>query len=104
MTAPRHNDIRCFCARQPLLAMYGVDKDKRPFIHIRVYKQQRLYAEVYIDGDAGVQIRCRDCFRMHKVRIISGRPVMELLPDSSDTRGAGTEPSDVAPAAPVPVR
>lgn len=67
--------MRCFCARKPLLAIYGRDlKSGELFIHIRVYKQTKVYAEIYISANAEIKILCRECLRLHKVKIIQGVP------------------------------
>lgn len=73
------NEIRCFCTRHPMLAIYGVDKDGKPFIHIKVYKQSRIYAEVFIGAEAEIKIRCRECLRLHKIKIVSGRPSISVV-------------------------
>jgi len=74
MNKSHQDELRCFCARKPLLAVYGVDKKNKPYIHIKVFKQARIYAEVFISADAETKIRCRDCFRLHKITIVSGHP------------------------------
>ncbi len=79
--------LRCFCARKPMLARYGNDKGKL-YIHVRVYKQERVFAEVLVT-DGIVKLRCRDCFRWHTVKIVQPNRVTleestppEALPDS----------------------
>lgn len=63
----RH-DLRCFCRRQPLLAVYGIDERGKSYIHIKVYKNRRIFGEILITtGDA--QIRCRECLRWYRVEI-----------------------------------
>lgn len=94
----RNRDIRCICARKPLLAVYGVDREGKPFIHVKVYKQSRLYAELFIDGNATCRIRCRECLRLQKVKIVSGRPLLEEERQAMDTLGADpTAPNVAAP-------
>lgn len=59
---PSQHDLRCFCKRRPLLALYGLDESGQTYIHIKVFKQGRVYGEaVYYGGR--VKIRCRECFR-----------------------------------------
>lgn len=65
---PERQELRCFCARQPLLACYGNDKGNL-YVHVLVYKQNRIYAEVLVT-DGVVQLRCRECLRWHKVKIV----------------------------------
>ena len=77
MGADRKNEIRCICSRHPLLATYGIGKDGSPFIHMKVFKQSRIYGEIFVSADAVVRIRCRECLRLQKVKIISGRPSIE---------------------------
>lgn len=60
------NELRCFCARNPLLATYGIDEHGKLYIHVKVYKQQRVYGEVFIT-EGTVRLHCRECFRWHKV-------------------------------------
>lgn len=62
------HDLRCFCGRTPLLAIYGLDKDGNLFVHVRVYKGKRLYHESYTTGGV-VKLRCRECLRWHRVLI-----------------------------------
>lgn len=58
--------LSCFCARKPLLAFYGIDDRGRVFVHVKVYKQNRIYGEtLHYDGE--IHIRCRECFRWHRV-------------------------------------
>lgn len=72
-------EVRCFCARTPLLAVYGVGEDGEPFLHVKVYKQSRIYAELYIDGDAKCRITCRECLRVHSIRIITNATQAAIL-------------------------
>lgn len=77
-------EIRCFCNKHPLLAICGRDnKTGEPFVHIKTWKQGRLYVEAVVTSGV-VRIRCRDCFRWHTVRIIrdSVRIKEEKLPES----------------------
>lgn len=77
-------EVRCFCQRKPLLAVCGRDsKSGEPFVHIKTWKQQRLYAEVVVTSGV-VRIHCRECLRWHTIRIVrlkvDVRP--EELPES----------------------
>lgn len=61
-------DLRCFCRRQPILAKYGLGGDGKPFVHLKVHKQGRVYGEV-VFTEGIVRIRCRECLRWYTVRI-----------------------------------
>jgi hypothetical protein len=54
--------------------MYGLDRKGRLFVHIKVFKQNRVYGEMLVHGGE-VKIRCRECLRWHNITILS--------PDSS---------------------
>jgi hypothetical protein len=64
----RH-ELRCFCARKPLLAMYGVDKHDKLYVHVRIYKASRVFGEVVVT-EGTVHLRCRECFRWQRVIIV----------------------------------
>ena len=90
---PSEHDLRCFCGRSPLLAIYGVDDNGDLFIHVRVYKGKRLYHEsVHVGGI--VKLRCRECFRWHRVLIRTRTMRAELTVDR--------DPPDVSPITPEP--
>lgn len=56
------------CSLTPLLAIYGADSDGKLYIHVKVYKQGRVYGEILaIEGT--VKVRCRECYRWHTVNI-----------------------------------
>ena len=66
--------MRCICRHKPLLAVCGSDDDG-VFIHVKVYKQNRLYAELF--SRHPITIRCRDCMRFWNIAIPeSNRPRM----------------------------
>lgn len=62
------HELRCFCGRSPLLAIYGLDNAGLLYIHVRVFKAKRLYHESYTQGGL-VRLRCRECLRWHRVVI-----------------------------------
>lgn len=64
----REKELRCFCSREPLLATYGVDSKGKLFLHIKIWKQRRIFGELVIEGGR-VKLRCRECLRWHVVRI-----------------------------------
>jgi hypothetical protein len=76
----RGQQLRCFCAHKPLLGIYGIDNRGKLFVHIKVYKADRVFGEVIVTGD--VKIRCRDCYRWHTVVII--QPDRAVLQESTD--------------------
>jgi hypothetical protein len=48
--------------------MYGVDRTGLLYVHVRVFKQDRIFGEIFATGGV-VRICCRDCLRWHKVTI-----------------------------------
>lgn len=64
------HELRCFCRGTPLLAIYGVEPSGKLYIHIKIYKQGRVYGETY-HTDGTVKIKCRNCARWQRVRIVS---------------------------------
>lgn len=71
------NELRCFCGRQPLLATYGVDEKGKLYIHVKIFKQRRIFGEILVT-EGEVSLHCRECLRWHTVKIRpSGTPVLE---------------------------
>lgn len=66
MQKTREKALRCFCRGEPLLATYGVDGRGELFVHVKIYKQSRIYGELVFTGGV-VKIRCRNCLRWHRV-------------------------------------
>lgn len=63
----RHEkELRCFCRSEPLLATYGIDSKGQLFVHVKIYKQNRIYGELVFEGGVA-KIRCRNCLRWHRV-------------------------------------
>jgi len=60
------NDLRCFCPEKPLLATYGIDEDRQLYIHVRIWKQNRIFGEMIVKSGI-VKIHCRCCLRWHTV-------------------------------------
>lgn len=60
-------ELRCSCSSTPLLARWGMAKDGTAFVHIKVYKQKRLYVEMVVTDGNEFRIRCRNCQRWHRV-------------------------------------
>jgi hypothetical protein len=67
--AATKNQLRCFCSRRPLLAMYGLDAKGRTYVHCRVFKQNRVYGD-WIVYDGEVRLACRECLRWHVITFI----------------------------------
>lgn len=77
-------ELRCFCRRRPLLALCGRDtKTGEPFVHVKVFKQDRIFAEV-VATEGTVSIRCRECLRWFRVKIVREKLSIkeEALPES----------------------
>lgn len=64
-------ELRCFCARRPLLARYGL-RDGKPIVHVKIYKQARVFGEMLLTAGT-LKIKCRDCYRWHTVSIKKGQ-------------------------------
>lgn len=82
------NKLNCTCRHKPLLAMWGKDTDGKPYVHVKVFKGGRLYAEVF--SKHTIQITCRDCFRKLNIIIRPDRAELTRLQESEiiapDTR------------------
>lgn len=63
--------FRCFCRSQPILGMIKMENKKVVF-HIKVYKQTRIFAEIFLDSGS-MRFRCRECFRIHRVTIVQNK-------------------------------
>lgn len=62
------NELRCFCSRGPLLATYGIDGEGMLYVHVKIFKQRRIYGEVIVT-EGKVRLHCRECLRWHTVVI-----------------------------------
>lgn len=62
----REKELRCFCRGEPLLATYGLDSGGNLFVHVKIYKGNRIYGELVAEGGP-LKIRCRNCLRWHRV-------------------------------------
>lgn len=49
--------------------MYGVDKNHKLYVHVRIYKNSRIYGEMLVT-EGTVHLRCRECFRWQRVIIV----------------------------------
>ncbi|URG17379.1 hypothetical protein Mbo2_009 [Rhodococcus phage Mbo2] len=83
--------LTCACGRAPTLAFYGYDKNGEPYVHLKVFKQRRVYGEIVARGGV-VEIYCPNCERPTRVRMSVGgthivRPpatARECLPQAPD--------------------
>lgn len=83
------NELRCFCSRAPLLATYGVDESGLLYVHVRIFKQRRIYGEVIV-REGKVSLHCRECLRWHTVKII--QPNTAVLEEDTDPQPIRPEP------------
>ena len=90
MRKPTKNELRCFCSRAPLLAVYGLDKRGQLYVHVKIFKQNRIYGEMLVRGGE-VNLHCRECLRWHTVKIVQPGTAV-LLED--------TEPQPIESEAP----
>ena len=51
-----------------MLAVYGIDTDGKLYIHVKIYKQRRVFGELIIKNGE-VNILCRDCYRWHTIKM-----------------------------------
>lgn len=68
--------------------MYGVDEEGQLYVHVKIYKQARIYGEIICTGGT-VRLRCRECLRWHRVRILQPNRA-ELQEDSAPSMLAAT--------------
>lgn len=72
------NELRCICCnRQPILAMFGLDEFNRVYLHIKVYKGQRIFGEILVEQGSKIRIRCRECLRWYRIVVGVGIPKLE---------------------------
>jgi len=77
VTSESREEIRCFCPDKTLLAVIKRDSENKPYVHLRVYKSHRIFGEIlFAFGE--MEIRCRDCWRWHKIRIIKNDATRSL--------------------------
>jgi hypothetical protein len=62
--------------------MYGVDENGDLYVHVKIYKQGRVYGETYHTSGV-VKIRCRNCLRWNRVRFIENAPQPEAKLEES---------------------
>lgn len=71
------HELRCFCRGEPLLAMYGIDTDGGLYVHVKIYKQGRVYGEIIYKGGIA-NIRCRNCLRWNRVVFVANSAKLEV--------------------------
>jgi hypothetical protein len=77
MSASQGIPLRCTCAAAPMLAMCGNDPATgEPWVHIKGWKGQRLLVEAVVTSGV-VKLKCRECLRWYRVRIVRGAPRLE---------------------------
>ena len=59
----------CTCSRQPLLARVGI-LNGGPFLQIKASKSGKPLVDITVT-EGTVVIRCRECFRFHRIKINS---------------------------------
>lgn len=68
MKVKTKNPLRCVCSRQPLLAYYGKADNDKPYVHVKVYKQSKVYGEMLVT-DGTCHLLCRECYRWTRIRL-----------------------------------
>ena len=90
-----YEELRCFCGDNTLLAIIKRDANGKPLVHIKIYKARRIFGEIiFVLGE--MEVRCRDCRRWHKIRIIRDNAIRSLSKRSRATRlnlGDSDEPA-----------
>jgi hypothetical protein len=70
--------VRCWCKRQPLLAVGGRDTKNRPFLQVKTIKSGQISVHVIIH-EGSLSIQCRECLRWHKVNILATKLTREKI-------------------------
>ena len=80
-------ELRCHCRYHPILAKYWVEPDGELTVSIRSWKQNRLFVNAKITGEARMVLQCRDCYRYHRITFPKGgKAKLEELPAGSVDR------------------
>lgn len=82
------SDLRCFCAKRPLLARAGRDDDGSTFAHIKIFKAGKVYGEVVLEHGC-LKLRCRECGRWHSLTL--RRVAVDFEPDKRPTALTGDD-------------
>jgi hypothetical protein len=68
--------LKCICPTKRTLARYGIDEKDNLYLHIKVYKQRRVFAQLVINAPAKLRIQCPACGRWHGIVMRDDRPHM----------------------------
>lgn len=83
-----------------MLATYGLNKHGKMYVHVKIYKQRRVYGEVLIT-EGRVQLHCRECLRWHTVIIREpGKAALQLEQYAPSVVEQNAPPPTLAPTAP----
>lgn len=77
MKEKTRNELRCFCRRRPLLATYGLDDSNKVYVHVKVYKNRRIYGEIVVREGSSLSLRCRECLRWYGLEVGKGSPILK---------------------------
>jgi hypothetical protein len=75
----------CFCSKRPILAIVSVT-DGQVTVHIKVYKQGKIYAETFIERPERISLRCRECGRLQTLQVVRGAPQLVETESPPDAR------------------
>lgn len=67
-----------------MLAVYGLDSAGQVYVHIKVYKNRRIYGEVLVMQGSNISIHCRECLRWYTLAVGPTKPklIESPAPDS----------------------
>lgn len=73
-----------------MLAIWGNDEDNVPYVHVRIFKQGRIYGDVVVNGGK-IRICCRECVRWHRISFVGEQKdkaelVQTSTPEEIDSR------------------
>lgn len=80
MTARTKHELRCFCSRTPKLAEWGVTEDGEAYLHVRIFKQGRVFGEIVVTQGV-MDLCCRECLRWTNVTV--GRASVDVAPNNT---------------------
>lgn len=83
-----------------MLAMYGVDEHGKIYVHVRIFKQNRIYGEVIV-REGKVSLHCRECLRWHTVKIVQpGTAILAVDTEPQPIEHEAQSPTMLAPRTP----
>lgn len=76
------HDLRCFCRRKPLLALYGIDSKGKLYVEVKVYKQRVIFGHIITTlRDGEVKLFCRECHRWYVITVTAdSTAVLQEMP------------------------